>query len=405
MRLLLSLLTFSFLALATPCIAQPSFACGVNGAPLTVLGGVPFIGFAPSVPNASQAVTITVGMVDYNPISAVAVVQGNAITVTFTASYIGLTTPPPLSCSTTMVGPLSPGAYVVNLFLAANPPAQVATATLVVEAQSVSVSPPAPNSVDRPMIIVTVPGGAFPLDASSLSKSIQGNLIQLGLCQNGIDLGPNPPFNVSYILGALEPGQYMVQFESRCSPSDPIRFAVSFQFQVVDATQTLLRSAVEFFRDNANHYFMTAEPVEIDALDSGHFPGWRRTGQTLGVYTPAAPLSAGLSPVCRFYGRPEAGLDSHFFSASPVECQAVIDRFSNAWVLESANVFIVGLPDMTDGSCPAGFVPVYRLYNNRPDSNHKYTTSFANRQIFVSQLDWIPEGYGPDAVAMCSPTQ
>jgi hypothetical protein len=405
MRLLLSLLTFSFLGIATPCIAQTYFACGVNGVPLTVLGGSPFIGFTPSAPNASQAVTITVGMVDYNPISAVAVVQGKAITVTFTASYIGLTTPPPLSCSTTMVGPLSTGTYVVNLFLAADPAAQVATATLVVAAQSVSVSPPAPNSVDRPMIVVTVPGGAFPRDASSLSKSIQGNLIQLGLCQNGLDFGPNPPFTVSYVLGALAPGQYTVQFESRCAPSDPIGFAASFQFQVVDATQTLLRSAVEFFRDNAKHYFMTADPGEIDALDSGLFPGWRRTGQTIGVYNSATPLSSGLSPVCRFYGRPEAGLDSHFFSASPAECQAVIDHFSNAWIYESGDVFVVGLPNLMDGSCPAGFVPVYRLYNNRPDANHAYITSFVNRQILVSQLGWIPEGYGPDAVAMCSPTQ
>jgi hypothetical protein len=197
----------------------------------------------------------------------------------------------------------------------------------------------------------------------------------------------------------------MVQFESRCSPSDPIKFAASFQLRVVDATQTLLRSAVEFFRDNANHYFMTAEPVEIDALDSGLFPGWRRTGQTIGVYTSATPLSSSLSPVCRFYGRPEAGLDSHFFSALPAECQAVIDHFSNAWIYESGDVFVVGLPNLTDGSCPAGFVPVYRLYNNRPDANHEYTTSFVNRQILVSQLGWIPEGYGPDAVAMCSPIQ
>jgi hypothetical protein len=150
---------------------------------------------------------------------------------------------------------------------------------------------------------------------------------------------------------------------------------------------------------------MTADPVEIDALDSGLFPGWRRTGQTIGVYTSATPLSSGLSPVCRFYGRPEAGLDSHFFSASPVECQAVIDHFSNAWIYESGDVFVVGLPNLTDGSCPAGFVPVYRLYNNRPDANHEYTTSFVNRQIFVYQLGWIPEGYGPDAVAMCSPTR
>ncbi len=118
MRLLFSLLSLVLLALATPCLAQTTyFACGVNGIPLIVLGGAPFMGFTPPEPNASQAVTITVGMVDYNPMSAVAVVQGNAITVTFRASYLGFTTPPALSCSTATVGPLPAGNYQVDLFL------------------------------------------------------------------------------------------------------------------------------------------------------------------------------------------------------------------------------------------------------------------------------------------------
>ncbi len=254
------------------------------------------------------------------------------------------------------------------------------------------------------MIIVTVPGGAFPRDDSSLTKSIQGNVIQLGLCQNGLDWGPNPPFSVSYILSALAPGQYTIQFASRCSPNDPPMFAAVSGFQVVDAAQTLLRSAVEYVRSDVDHYFITADPSEVDALDSGTFRGWRRTGQTIGVYTSSAPLTDDLSPVCRFYGKPEAGLDSHFFSASPAECQAVIDRFSNAWILESANVFIVGLPNVNDGSCPAAFVPVYRVYNNRADVNHRYTTSLVVRDLMVSALGWVAEGYGPDAVAMCSPT-
>jgi len=272
-----------------------------------------------------------------------------------------------------------------------------------VTAQSMSVSPPAPNSVDRPMIVVTVPGGAFPEDNSSLTKSIQGNRIQLGLCQNGLDFGPNPPFNVSYILGALAPGQYTIQFVSRCSPDDPPAFTAASAFLVVDAAQTPLRSAIEYYWNGVDHYFMTDDPDEIDALDGGVFPGWLRTGRTIAVYLPSTPLTGDLSAVCRLYGRPAAGLDSHFFSASPAECQAVIDRFSAAWVLESNDVFVVGLPDEDDGSCPEGFVPVYRVYNNRPDANHRYMTSLVDRNLMLS-VGWLAEGYGPDAVAMCSPT-
>jgi serine protease len=106
--------------------------------------------------------------------------------------------------------------------------------------------------------------------------------------------------------------------------------------------------------------------------------------------------------VCRFYGRPEAGLDSHFYSASAAECQAVIDRFPAAWALESRNVFEVVLPNMSDGSCPLGTKPLYRLYNNRADVNHRYTTSLATRATMIA-AGWIPEGYGTLGVTMCVP--
>ena len=38
-------------------------------------------------------------------------------------------------------------------------------------------------------------------------------------------------------------------------------------------------------------------------------------------------------PVCRFYGNPARGLDSHFYSASPDECAAVQQRFPDDWLL------------------------------------------------------------------------
>jgi hypothetical protein len=49
-------------------------------------------------------------------------------------------------------------------------------------------------------------------------------------------------------------------------------------------------------------------------------------------------------------------------------------------------------------------VPIYRLYNNGPGGapNHRYTTSDAIRAQMIAQ-GWIPEGYGPLGVIMCSP--
>ena len=37
------------------------------------------------------------------------------------------------------------------------------------------------------------------------------------------------------------------------------------------------------------------------------------------------------------------------------------------------------LPNKKSGTCPVGTIPVYRLGNQRVDSNHRYTTSAAIR--------------------------
>jgi hypothetical protein len=63
----------------------------------------------------------------------------------------------------------------------------------------------------------------------------------------------------------------------------------------------------------------------------------------------------------------------------------------------------VFLPNPGTGACPSGTRPVYRLWNARVDSNHRYTTEAGVRDQMAAQ-GHLREGYGPDAVAMCSPT-
>jgi hypothetical protein len=60
------------------------------------------------------------------------------------------------------------------------------------------------------------------------------------------------------------------------------------------------------------------------------------------------------------------------------------------------------LPDFVAGSCPAATRPVYRLWNGRIDSNHRYTADAGERDRMLAQ-GFVREGYGPDAVAMCAP--
>jgi hypothetical protein len=162
-------------------------------------------------------------------------------------------------------------------------------------------------------------------------------------------------------------------------------------------TETIL--AVEYVNLVLGHYFITADDLEKSLLENGHFAGWTRTGRSFWVL-PAG--SGGSSPVCRFYGRPEAGLDSHFYSASPDECAAVLERFSSAWMLESNDVFNVHLPDPATGTCPPGTNVVFRVYNGKPDANHRYTTRLDVRASMIA-AGWIAEGYGPNGVAMCVP--
>jgi hypothetical protein len=47
-------------------------------------------------------------------------------------------------------------------------------------------------------------------------------------------------------------------------------------------------------------------------------------------------------------------------------------------------------------------VPVYRLWDNRADTNHRYTTSAAIRDQFIAK-GYVAEGYGTPPVAMCAP--
>ena len=171
----------------------------------------------------------------------------------------------------------------------------------------------------------------------------------------------------------------------------------------VDGDGSYFPAVVEFYNASLGHYFITSSAQEVRDLDAGLHAGWARTGQQFRVFVQDPTPSSGLFPlwsVCRYYGLPAYGLDTHFFSAFANECQAVTTNWPNQWELETPDAFRVHLPDSNDGSCPSGTVPLYRLYNNRPDVNHRYTTSLLIRQQMIEQ-SWMPEGFGPLGVGMC----
>ena len=164
------------------------------------------------------------------------------------------------------------------------------------------------------------------------------------------------------------------------------------------------KHVIEFYWPDADHYFLSGDDEEVAALDAGRLPRWVRTGESFDAFAAGDLSDPKRAPVCRFYGRPEAGINSHFYSASPAECALVIDRFSAAWIYESSDVFGVVLPNVFDGSCPKDMLPVYRVYNQRSDVNHRYTTSRTIRAQMIAR-GWTAEGYGQEGVAMCVPAQ
>ena len=153
---------------------------------------------------------------------------------------------------------------------------------------------------------------------------------------------------------------------------------------------------VEFYNQTLDHYFISGRDADIQALDSGQLRGWARTGYTFAAYP---SWVSGTSAVCRYYIPPASG-DSHFFSASEQECGEVAAKFPT-FILEDPAVMFMTLPDQQSGSCPSDTVPVYRLWNNRVDSNHRYTTQPSVKAEMAAR-GYVAEGYGPDAVALCT---
>ena len=161
-------------------------------------------------------------------------------------------------------------------------------------------------------------------------------------------------------------------------------------------------TVVEYYEPDLDHYFMTSSANEIADLDSNAQPGWIRTGESFGAWSPGT--LPGAAHVCRFYGDPVIGPNSHFYTGEDFECQGLIamdaatPRGRPAWHLES-KPFDIAIP--VNGACPPNLQPVYRVFNgivgpvNGP--NHRYMTDPA---IYAAMQ---AKGWGAEGVHFCAP--
>jgi uncharacterized protein DUF5648/platelet-activating factor acetylhydrolase isoform II len=151
-------------------------------------------------------------------------------------------------------------------------------------------------------------------------------------------------------------------------------------------------AALEFYNTFLGHYFVAAGAGEIAGIVAGAAgPGWELTGQSFKVWPQMpADASALAVPVCRFYGVPAGGPNSHFFTAEASECALV--KSQGGWYYEGIGFYI--RPVDAEGGCPAGELAVIRAYNNgypRNDSNHRFSTSDSTLRD-MARLGWTVEG-------------
>jgi len=158
-------------------------------------------------------------------------------------------------------------------------------------------------------------------------------------------------------------------------------------------------TVIEFYREDLDHYFITASAAEAALVDALFGNLYKRTGFYFYAYDNPLTAPIGVQPVCRFYA---GGLiNSHYYTADAADCQYVQSHWAGIWNLETPAAFYVRVPDSA-GNCPANTLPVYRFFNGRRDANHRYTVDLSIRRAMINR-GWTQEGFGPNAVVFCSP--
>ena len=251
------------------------------------------------------------------------------------------------------------------------------------------------TSVAQTITVRNTGTASLTLSGVNLQGNDANNFAFTGFCAAGMLLISGETCTVDVTFHPLAVGARMASLDVAFGATAPTASVVLTGSGGTTAPDVV--GVIEYYHAGFDHYFITSLANEIAALDSGQFAGWSRTQKTFKAWSAA---QSGTSPVCRFYIPPALG-DSHFFSASPVECSEASVKFPT-FIAESSAVMHEFLPDPVSGACPANTVPIYRVWNQRADSNHRYTNERSIRDSMVAK-GYVAEGYGTDAVVMCGP--
>ena len=212
-----------------------------------------------------------------------------------------------------------------------------------------------------------------------------------GTCAAGTVLAPGASCVVHVAAQPSGPGERQANVNVVTNDGT---YSVPAIFSGVEGPPTV--DAIEYYNPGLDHYFLTWIGNEIGILDAGvRTKGWARTGKTVRTYPVPQPDA---SPLCRYYIPPDKG-NSHFYGRGSAECTQTGAK-NPTFVLEDPAFMFMVLPGA--GMCPAQTTPVYRVFSDRPDANHRYTTDPAVRDEMVAR-GWLAEGDGPDRIVMCAP--
>ncbi len=161
-----------------------------------------------------------------------------------------------------------------------------------------------------------------------------------------------------------------------------------------------LVTATEYYFAPLDYYFVTSRDADKTLLDG--MSNWQRTGQSFNAFS--API-AGSSGLTRYYFdkiAKNSSRGSHFYTVLDAERDALASL--NPTNSQAAKLpYNEGndsytLPPVTEGVggvCANGTSAVYRLFRGNArfpdDPNHRFTTSLATYQDFVSR-GWEGEG-------------
>ena len=236
---------------------------------------------------------------------------------------------------------------------------------------------PVSNQPLRLTLYDVVPHSGFLVGAHA--AKVEGQKIRVEGCIGSGGFAAPGDYTAQVTVAPPPPGEYVLQYyRTFCG-----RFVPPFQLM---GTWTVTVSeppsgqpavpmppseAYQYWHAGFDHYFFTVNDEEKLAIETGQFVEWERVAPfnstasafRFGMFSDSSDQR---TPVCRFFAERFAPRSSHFYAIGQDECDLV--RSNEDWNLEGVVGYVY--PTAVDGSCARG-VPLYRLYNRRPERRAK----------------------------------